>query len=218
VITADAYLINIKDRIVITSSISDDRISALGVESGRFFTNAIDTRTKGIDVVASYTVPFSKLTKLDIALASNFNKTAITKFHFPASLGANGLTQDDYFGPDQQSLIETNNPTSKHTLSLNLAADKFNFLVRNIYWGKVTRNGFPFGVVQEHKGKVTTDVAVSYKILKGVSFSIGANNILDVFPDKQAYDNSYFGVFKYAPVQMGTLGAFYYARINLSVN
>jgi iron complex outermembrane receptor protein len=218
VITADAYLINIKDRIVITSSISDDRISALGVESGRFFTNAIDTRTKGIDVVATYTVPFSKVTKLDIALASNFNKTSITKFHFPASLGVNGLTQNDYFGPDQKSLIETNNPTSKHTLSLNLTADKFNFLVRNIYWGKVTRDGYPFGVVQEHKGKITTDVAVSYKILKGISFTVGANNILDVFPDKQAYDNSYFGVFKYAPVQMGVLGAFYYARVNLSLN
>jgi len=217
VITADAYLINIKDRIVITSSISDARIEALGVESGRFFTNAIDTRTKGVDVVATYTVPFNKTTKLDLSLGSNFNKTAITKFHFPASLQANGLTQDDYFGPDQKSLIETNNPKSKHTFSANLGISKLNVLIRNIYWGKVTRDGFPFGIVQEHKAKVTTDIAVSYKFLKGLSFSVGANNIFDLFPDKQAYDNSYFGVFKYAPVQMGVLGAFYYARLNVSL-
>ncbi len=216
VLTVDGYLINIKNRIVITSSIKDDRITALGVESGRFFTNAIDTRTKGLDVVANYTAIFSKRSKLDISLASNFNKTSITKFHFPASL--NSLKQDDYFGPDQQSLIETNNPASKHTLSLNLGAGKFNLLVRNIYWGEVTRNGFPFGVVQKHKAKVTTDVAASYKILPSLSFSVGANNIFDVFPDKQAYDNSYFGVFKYAPVQMGVLGAFYYARLNLAIN
>lgn len=217
VITADAYLINIKDRIVITSSISDERIEALSVESGRFFTNAVDTRTKGIDLVATYAIPFSNTVKLDISLASNFNKTSITKFHFPASLSANGLTQDDYFGPDQKSLIETNNPRSKHTFSANLGAGKFNFLVRNIYWGKVTRDGFPFGVVQVHKGKITTDFSASYKITKQVSFSAGANNIFDVFPDKQAYDNSYFGVFKYAPVQMGVLGAFYYARLNVSL-
>ena len=44
------------------------------------------------------------------------------------------------------------------------------------------------------------------------SMSIGANNLLDVFPDKQAYSNSYFGVFKYAPVQMGTTGAFYFIK------
>lgn len=215
VLTADAYLINIKDRIVITSSISDPRIEALGVESGRFFTNAIDTRTKGIDVVATYTVPFSVTTKLDISLASNFNKTEITEFHFPASIEANGLERDDYFGPDQKSLIETNNPSSKHTLSFNLSAGKFNFLVRNIYWGKVTRDGFPFGVVQEHKAKVTTDAAASYRFTKGASLTLGANNIFDVFPDRQAYENSYFGVFQYAPVQQGVLGAFYYARLNI---
>ena len=216
VVTVDGYLINIKNRIVITSAITDTTLlNPLNVQSARFFTNAIDTRTKGIDVVANYTVNFSKRSKLDISLASNFNKTTITKFRFPSSLSS--LNQDEYFGPDQKSLIETNNPASKHTLSFNLGAGKFNLLVRNIYWGEVTRNGFPFGVVQTHKPKVTTDVAASYKILPSLSFSLGANNIFDVFPDKQVYDNSYFGVFKYAPVQMGVLGAFYYARLNLAI-
>jgi iron complex outermembrane receptor protein len=216
VVTVDAYLIDIKDRIVITSSITDSAlITPLGIESGRFFTNAIDTRTKGIDLVATYTTVFSKASKLDISLASNFNKTSITKFHFPASLS--GLNQDDYFGPDQKSLIETNNPKSKHSLSLNLGISKFNLLIRNIYWGEVIRNAYPFGVEQVHKAKITTDVSASYKIFSGLSLSLGANNIFDVFPDKQVYDNSYFGVFKYAPVQMGTLGAFYYARLNLAI-
>jgi iron complex outermembrane recepter protein len=214
VITADAYLIDINNRIVITSSIVDDRIAALGVESGRFFTNAIDTRTKGLDIVATYTIPVKTKNKLDISLASNFNKTTIEEYHFPESLS--GLNQDDYFGPDQQSLIETNYPKSKHTLSFNYATEKWNLLVRNIYWGEVTRNGFPFGVVQEHKSKVTTDIAFSIKFFRALSLTIGANNIFDVFPDEQAYENSYFGVFKYAPVQMGMLGSFYYGRVNFS--
>ena len=215
VVTVDGYIIDISNRIVITSSITDPRIAALGVESGRFFTNAINTSTKGIDVVATYTVALAKNQKLDIALASNFNKTSITKYRFPASLS--GLNQDNYFGPDQQSLIETNNPKSKHTLTLNYAIDKLNFMVRNIYWGPVTRNGFPFGVVQQHKAKITTDIAVSYKIIPALSLSLGANNLLDVFPDVQAYENSYFGVFKYAPVQQGMLGSFFYARLNFAI-
>lgn len=215
VITADAYLIDINNRIVITSAIVDDRIAALGVESGRFFTNAIDTRTRGIDLVATYSVAASSRSKVDFSLASNWNKTEIRDYNFPESL--NGLNQDDYFGPDQQSLIETNFPKSKHTFSVNWSVSKFNVLVRNIYWGEVTRNGFPFGVVQTHKGKVTTDLALSYKILSSLSLTAGANNVLDVFPDEQAYDNSYFGVFKYAPVQMGMLGAFYYLRVNLNL-
>ena len=215
VITVDAYLIDINNRIVITSSITDPRIAALGVETGRFFTNAIDTKTKGIDVVATYTIPFNINNKLDISFAGNFNKTEINRYNFPASLS--GLNQDDYFGPDQQSLIETNYPKSKHTLTFNWAVKKYNFLVRNIYWGDVTRNGFPFGEVQVHQGKITTDVVASYKIKSGFSFSLGANNLLDVFPDQQVYSNSYFGVFKYAPVQMGTLGSFFYARLNMQI-
>ena len=128
-----------------------------------------------------------------------------------------GLNQDDYFGPDQQSLIETNYPKSKHTLGLNYGTEKWNFLLRNIYWGEVTRNGFPFGVVQTHKSKLTTDVAASVKFFQALSITLGANNIFDIFPDEQVYDNSYFGVFKYAPVQMGMLGAFYYMRLNLTI-
>jgi len=214
-ITVDGYIIDINNRIVITSSITDPRIAALGVESGRFFTNAINTSTKGLDIVATYTVPFKGSNKLDFSLASNFNQTKITKYSFPLSLI--GIDPNNYFGPDQQSLIETNNPASRHTFTTNLALNKLNFMVRNVYWGSVTRNGFPFGIVQKHKGKITTDLAIAYKINSSISFTLGANNLLDIFPDKQARENSYFGVFKYAPVQMGMLGAFYYARLNVAI-
>jgi iron complex outermembrane receptor protein len=71
--------------------------------------------------------------------------------------------------------------------------------------------------VQTHSSKVTTDLAVTYIFLEEVTLTLGANNILDVFPDEQVYDNSYFGVFKYAPVQMGMMGSFFYARVNLSL-
>jgi iron complex outermembrane receptor protein len=60
-ITVDGYIIKVKDRIVITSNITDSRLSdpnVVGqgnqVESGRFFANAIDTETKGVDLVVSY--------------------------------------------------------------------------------------------------------------------------------------------------------------------
>ena len=44
-----------------------------------------------------------------------------------------------------------------------------------------------------------------------------SNNIFDIFPDKQVYSNSYFGVFKYAPVQMGTTGTFYFLKALIRV-
>ncbi|MGS0748804.1 hypothetical protein [Halpernia sp. GG3] len=78
-------------------------------------------------------------------------------------------------------------------------------MVRNTMFGKVIRDGFPFGLVQEFSPKVVTDVSLGYDFTKKINVTIGANNVFDVFPDKQIYENSYFGVFKYAPVQMGSL-------------
>ena len=54
----------------------------------------------------------------------------------------------------------------------------------------------------------------SYTITEKLSLAVGANNLFDIFPDVQSSENSYFGVFKYAPVQMGTTGAFCFARLN----
>ena len=85
-------------------------------------------------------------------------------------------------------------------------------MVRNTYFGKVTKDGYPWGSIQEHTGKVVTDASIGYDITKNFNFTIGANNLFDVFPDKQVYENSYYGVFPYAPVQMGMTGAYYFAR------
>ena len=90
-------------------------------------------------------------------------------------------------------------------------------MLRNIYWGEVTRDEFPFGTTQIHKGKVVTDLSLGYDIIKQLNLSVGVNNLLDKFPDQQVYENSYFGVFKYAPVQMGTMGRFYFARLTLKL-
>ncbi|MBP2618324.1 TonB-dependent receptor plug domain-containing protein [Chryseobacterium jejuense] len=218
-ITVDGYIIKVKDRIVITSNISDPRLSdpkvvgeGNAVESGRFLANAIDTETKGVDVVVSYDWKLAG-GNLNVNLAGNYTETKITDFHFPENLGT---PQNEFFGPDQINIIETLSPKTKASLGLTYGIGKFNFLVRNTYFGKVIRDGFPFGEVQEFSPKVVTDISVGYDITKNINFTIGANNVFDVFPDLQSYKNSYYGVFKYAPVQMGTLGSYFFGRVNFN--
>lgn len=218
-ITLDGYIIKVKDRIVITSNITDPRLSDFNlvgvgneVESGRFFANAIDTETKGVELVISYDWKMGG-GNLTASLAGNYTETKITDFHFPENLGT---PQNEFFGPDQINIIETLSPKTKASLGLNYAVGKFNFLVRNTYFGKVIRDGYPFGGVQEFSPKVVTDVSVGYDITKNINFTVGANNAFDVFPDLQIYKNSYYGVFKYAPVQMGTLGSYFFGRLNFN--
>lgn len=218
-ITVDGYIIKVKDRIVITSNITDSRLAdpqvvgeGNSVKSGRFFANAIDTETKGVDIVVSYDWKLAG-GSLNINLAGNYTETKITDFHFPENLGT---PQNEFFGPDQINIIETLSPKTKASLGLTYGIGKFSFLVRNTYFGKVIRDGFPFGEVQEFSPKVVTDISVGYDITKNLNFTVGANNVFDVFPDLQIYKNSYYGVFKYAPVQMGTLGNYFFGRLNFN--
>ena len=59
-VAVDYYHIAIDDRIVLSGNFTAAPIAALlapfGANSARFFTNAIDTRTNGVDVTASYRV------------------------------------------------------------------------------------------------------------------------------------------------------------------
>lgn len=221
--TIDAYQIKIDNRIILTGNLGNDAygdpvpplqaiFETYGAQTGRFFTNAINTTTKGIDFVADYDLNLGA-GNLNISLLYNYNKNKVdnTLNSIPAAFVGQ---EDVYFGPQERSLIETNSPLHKGTLALNYGVNKFNFLLRNTYFGEVTRNGFPFGIEQKHNGKVVTDLSVAYKATSKIQIIIGANNLFDVFPDEQVYENSYFGVFKYAPVQMGTTGAYYFGRIS----
>ncbi len=221
--TIDAYQIKIDNRIILTGNLGNDPygepipelqeiFEAYGAQTGRFFTNAINTTTKGIDFVADYDLNLGG-GNLNISLLYNYNKNKVddTLNNVPAIFVGQ---EDVYYGPQERSLIETNTPLHKGTLALNYGVNKFNFLLRNTYFGEVTRNGFPFGIEQKHSGKFVTDLTVAYKVTPQIQFVVGANNLFDTFPDEQVYENSYYGVFKYAPVQMGTTGAYYFARIS----
>lgn len=224
-ITADYYHIRIDNRIILTGNLGNDAygdpvpelrdlFAQYGAQTGRFFTNAINTTTNGLDVVIDYDLNAGR-GKLNLSLLYNYNNNQVDNQlnNIPSIF----IGQEDvYYGPQERSLIESNTPKHKGTFAVNYNIDKWNFLLRNTYFGEVIRDGFPFGGIQKHNGKVVTDLTLAYKITPKVQIALGANNLFDVFPDKQIYENSYFGVFKYAPVQMGTTGAYYFGRMSFS--
>ncbi|MCV9927048.1 TonB-dependent receptor [Flavobacterium sp. LS1R49] len=225
-ITADYYHIRIDNRIILTGNLGNDAygdpVPALrdlfanyGAQTGRFFTNAINTTTNGLDLVIDYDMNVGE-GKLNLSLLYNYNNNKVDDKlnNIPALF----IGQEDvYYGPQERSLIESNTPKHKGTFAVNYSLSKWNFLLRNTYFGEVIRDGFPFGGIQKHNGKVVTDLTVAYKITPKIQIALGANNLFDVFPDRQIYENSYFGVFKYAPVQMGTTGAYYFGRMSFSL-
>ena len=219
-LSVDAYRIRVQNRIVLTGLFGFDpfgtAIPALqqlfapfGAAGGRFFTNGINTTTQGLDVVLTHSADLGK-GRLNTVLAANFNRTrADDELNIPAALRGQ---EDVYFSPNERGLIETTNPRQKINLTLTYAAGPITVALANVYFGQVTRNGFPFGDVQTCGGRVVTDLSLTYNLLANLSLTVGANNLLNVYPDLQIYPNSYYGVFKYAPVQQGLNGAFYFGR------
>lgn len=224
-ISVDGYIVNVDDRIVLTGTFGNDPFGGpipelvalfqqVGATSGRFFTNAVDTETKGLDIVATYDVR-SGHDKFRFSLAANFNDNEVQdQLNIPATLAGQ---EDIYFGPQERSLIETNSPDTKVNFTFDYNRKKFSALVRNVYFGEVIRDGFPFGISQKHDATIVTDVSLSYRLTSTLSVTVGGNNIFDVLPDEQAFENSFFGVFKYAPVQQGFNGSYFFGRLAVSL-
>src|SRR5690606_15684353 len=83
-ITVDAYQVEVDDRIVLSSNLTGDAVrlflearGIFGVTGGRYFTNAIDTRTRGVDLVASYRWNLDN-SSINLTGGYNYSKTEIT--------------------------------------------------------------------------------------------------------------------------------------------
>ncbi len=237
-ITIDGYFIRIDDRIVLTGSFSratnstvNDLLSAYpDVNSVQFFTNAVNTETKGIDAVITYKVNHVGRGNLDLSLSGNLNKTNVVgdvkgTTKIPADSVGNVL-----FSRQERSRLELAQPRSKFTFGVTYRLDKFSANVRVTHYGRVSiYNASTTALDETYSPKVVTDLNLSYKITKAISIVAGANNIFDVYPDRiqhTAYstpysaasplDNSSFGRLDYSlsVTQFGFTGGYYFAGIN----
>jgi iron complex outermembrane recepter protein len=236
-LTADAYLVRIKDRIVLTSTFPGgpaanggnpivDQILAPfpGVGSAQFFANAIDTETRGIDVVADYAVDTGTGTVM-LSAAANFTRTLVDQLNMPGSLvdrfgeANRAALETFFFGRLSTSQIEDSVPRQKGFLSARYNFQGLSALARANYYGR-TRYQADLTVNDEIFGaKVLFDVDLGYQVTKNLHFSVGADNLLNTFPDKQTkasnISNNRF-VYSRAVSQFGQNGGFYYGKLELT--
>lgn len=221
-LTADLYQIDVDDRIILTSSFNVDELPSgiaeefreLGVQAANFFTNAIDTRTRGVDLVATYDQPFVGGSQLGITLAANLNEVEVVG-DVETSPQLEGQA-DSYLQPWDRLQLEEGDPKSKLTATVEYNIGRLSAMIRGVRFGEVSlQTGGAFGVAQTYSPKFVTDVSLTYELLNGFNVTAGANNIFDVYPDKHLMPNSYFGVFQYPPSQHGFDGAYYFTRLTL---
>jgi iron complex outermembrane receptor protein len=211
-LSVDFYNVKVDDRVLFTGEIGFDGDSGNtnaveqilldnSITSLKFFVNAVNTNTTGVDLVANYSNIELGSGKLDATLAANFNETKIDgQIATPELLAANGY---EIFNRKEQSRITSSRPKSKILLGLNYEIGNFNVNFNNTYFGEVSwkhanngLNGAPLGpggtnlpiedsaYDQTFAGKIITDLNLNYKFSNRISANISVNNLLNVYPDE----------------------------------
>ncbi len=224
-LTVDGYYISIDNRIARTGRLFGAGISAIlaanglsDIEQAEYFINAVDTRTKGVDVVAEYSTGLGEFGKLGVTAAFNYSKTDVKRVTaaptqlFDATgkslLGAGSV----FFGGDKIGELEVIQPHTKFVGSLNWSKGLFGVNLTTSRYGKYTQRTAA-GDDRYFGAKWITDVAVSAKVTRFATLSVGATNVFDVRPETNGPGNPATGQGYYGPSPFNPAGGYYYGRI-----
>jgi len=195
-LTIDYYSIDIDDRIVISNRLGkglsdtlDAALESSGAGAGQFFLNGADTETEGVDLVATWNTEGLGGT-LDFTFAANFTKTDVVDLFTPSGSGLETIPVEDVFSAQETSIIEEWQPEDRINLSALYRLEDWTVNLSLNRYGEYTVED---GGRQTYGAEILTDVKVNYFFNENLSFNIGANNLFDVYPDKNTIGNSRSG-------------------------
>ena len=243
-LTFDVYRIDIKNRIVVTGRFSaedDERFAEIleptGIRHAQFFTNAVDTKTHGIDFGLNYHLSFKK-SALRVTAAGAFTRTRLKNDENGQPLINTSDLLASYknilFNREEISRIEVAQPKSKIILRLNYKRNKWETTLTTTRFGAIQyihpddgdlnnwivnqQSGLKESRDQLFTSKWVTDFSASCHFSNRVTLTVGGKNIFDVYPDKHRHSaNISKGLFTYSRrvQQFGVRGAFWFGKLNL---
>jgi iron complex outermembrane receptor protein len=240
-ITLDVYQIKIRDRIVgsgalygsggsvnspaVTAAIKangnvlDSTVSQTGIN---IFSNAVNTRSRGLEFVTTLNESYGTAGKVDWTIAANYNKVEVTKINqAPAQLLPQTLLDKTAI-----SDLETASPKVRVNLGALWKIGNWTVNLREAIYGKSSEYGSEDGSVYhktEISTKAITDLEVGYKVSPALSLAVGANNLFNTYPNgvnpalladqRAAGDNAAVTILpSFSP--FGINGGYYYVRAN----
>ena len=209
-VSADYFRIALSDRLALSQVFALDeaeaeRLIAEGITSARnlanfrFFTNQFDTRTQGIDVVASF-VPERMGGGTEFSLAFNHTATTVTSYN-PAVLDELRIRQ-----------LEDALPGTRWTTSGRRAWDAVSLLGRLSYYA----GWFDSRDDRDYPGEFLVDIEATYAVSESAKLTIGGQNALNRYPEENPNAASVAGN-RYSPATpFGASGGFVYVKMGFS--
>lgn len=224
--TADLYQIEIDDRIFLSSQFIGaavqnylTSIGLPGIEGARYFSNAADTRTRGLDLTARYRLTLAKDHRVTVTAGYNRNHTRLTRVRAtPASVTALGITVP-IFDLTERIRVTRGQPRDNAQLSFGWDFGRFTALVRGVRYGEyeavALTNLAPAQVALFSAGsrfrtqatetvgaaagnvdvigtfgaRLLTDLDLGYRATDRLTVSIGANNAFNITPPEVIRSN-----------------------------
>ncbi|MCK5424579.1 MAG: TonB-dependent receptor [Emcibacter sp.] len=216
-LTVDYYRISMDDRLTQSASqsltdqqrtdlIAEGFAAAAGFGSFRFFTNDFSTTTQGLDIVATVPLNVSDNGSTEMVLAGNWTSTEVTSF--------DPTDPNELLSEGRVVQLEENNPKFKGNLTLKHSADNWRAHVRANYYSSFTElHVNALGLRIDSGAQVSLDVQAAYNVTDKVEIVVGADNVLNSFPDLNPWD--FILGSKYPTTSPGGIaGGFYYAKVS----
>jgi len=221
-VTVDAYQIEVDDRVTLSENLTSTAVRNFlnangfpGVGGGRYFTNAIDTTTRGVDIVGTYAWQLQAST-LDLTLGYNYNKTEIDRIAGnPAALTLIDPTALR-FGRVELGRFEVGAPRDKLLAGGLWKVGAFELSATATRYGEFTVLNADPTRDQTFGSEWTVDLSATY-VLDQWRFTLGGDNVFDTYPDDVLFANSTSGQLPYSgSAPFGFNGAFLYANVGYS--
>jgi iron complex outermembrane recepter protein len=216
--TLDLYQITIAHRIILSGDMLGPAVQSYltsagipFVDGGRFFTNAVDTRTRGADWVSTY--PWKlRGSWLDLTVGVNYNRTEILAIApDPPQLGLQGLVLP-IIDRAEQGRITVGSPRSKAFVAADWKVGRWSVHGQLTRYGEWTdQSTVSPSDDQTYGARFLLDAGLQYR-LDRVSIALGGDNVTNTYPHRARA--SLDGILPYPETSpFGFEGTYYYGRI-----
>ena len=232
--TLDYFDIAIEDRIALTGNIKitdqiaqiirdDESLQGVSVlQEVKFFSNDFDTRTRGIDLVLSWTRTWDirSLSRIDVAY--NWTRTTLEDF-------SQERTRNEFLGkpldepikfklmtPRREVELEEMNPEHRLVLTGSHQMGAWNGMLRPSYfsaWKACRFQDNSCGDLDSFDGGIIVDAEVGYTFADSYQLSVGTQNILDSAPETAPEETAGQGNLRPESTPWDYNGAFWYTRL-----
>lgn len=219
-LTVDAYQIKLRDRIAQTGYLGGTpAIQQILIGAGlnpnqavTYFTNALDTTTRGLDIVGDYRQSLGAYGRIRYTLGFNWNTTQIDDIH-ASSVAQAALGPTGGYDRQRQGNLKHGTPESRTLLGATWDIDKFTVGLNLTRYGKYTEYGTSEAFDVTHGAAWITDLNVDYHLSPSITLNAGANNLFNKYPERTHLASS-SGGFPYGTFSpYGTTGGYWYTGL-----